>query len=62
MARDIFNQIRLLRDPSNLAWNISRGGSSMMLLLRSSKDGEMQYSPLCDGVGAVGNSRRHSYG
>ena len=28
MSRDIFNQTRLLRAPSNLAWNVSRDGAS----------------------------------
>jgi len=28
MSRDICNQIRLLRAPSNLAWNVSRDGAS----------------------------------
>ena len=26
-SRDIFNQTRLLRAPSNLAWNVSRDGA-----------------------------------
>jgi len=28
MSRNIFNQIRLLRAPSNLTWNVSRDGAS----------------------------------
>jgi len=28
MSRDIFNWIRLLGAPSNLAWNVSRDGTS----------------------------------
>jgi len=40
MSRDIFNQIRVLRAPSNLAWNGSRDGASPTSLGNLGRDGD----------------------
>jgi len=50
VSRDIFNWIRLLRAPSNLAWNVSKDGTSPTSLgnLYQPVPGSVDYFTLTD--------------